>query len=154
MKLCCVDDFWVGNDSVFINDFWVSSSPCGLAISAKYAVPVNQFLFLNSVSPTIIFRCQIVVSASNQFHYRILYCQGICFSLPSCGFHCQTLCRQRINFRCRIVMPAANQFSLLNYVLLANQFLLLNCGVSSELAFIVELWCQQWTSFCCRTLCC
>jgi hypothetical protein len=32
VKLCCVDDFWVGSDSVFINDFWVSCKPYALTI--------------------------------------------------------------------------------------------------------------------------
>jgi hypothetical protein len=37
VKLCCADDFLVGNDSVFINDFWVSYAPFMLTISTLVA---------------------------------------------------------------------------------------------------------------------
>jgi hypothetical protein len=35
MKLCCIDDFLVGSDSVFVNDFWVSRKPYALTISTS-----------------------------------------------------------------------------------------------------------------------
>jgi len=132
-KLCCVKDFWVGSDSIFINNFWVSSSPCGLVIFAPYVFPVNQFPYW------------IMLSAANQF------------SLPNCGINSESIlavvlwCQQRISSRCWIVVLAtnqfllpnlwsqqrisfccwtvvstANQFSLPNYVSATNQFLLSN----------------------------
>jgi len=44
MKLCCVEDFWVGSDSVFVNNFWVSSSLYALAISTDYGV-IGELVF-------------------------------------------------------------------------------------------------------------
>ena len=35
VQMYCVDDFWVGSDSVFINDFLVSSRLYALMISAS-----------------------------------------------------------------------------------------------------------------------
>jgi hypothetical protein len=33
-KLCCVDNFWIGSDLVFVNNFWVSCELCTLMILA------------------------------------------------------------------------------------------------------------------------
>ena len=35
VKLCCVDDLWIGSNSIFINDFWVNCEPCTLMISTS-----------------------------------------------------------------------------------------------------------------------
>jgi len=35
IELGYVDDFWVGSDSVFINDFYINSRTCALIISAS-----------------------------------------------------------------------------------------------------------------------
>jgi hypothetical protein len=35
VKLYCFNDFWIGSDSVFINNFWVSRKLYALMISAS-----------------------------------------------------------------------------------------------------------------------
>jgi hypothetical protein len=79
----CGDDFWVGSDSVFINDFYINSGACALMISVSAA---NQIPLLNCVVSSesvfyaelwcrqrITFRCRIVVPIMIGFAAELWY---------------------------------------------------------------------------------
>ena len=119
--MCCVEDFWVGSDLIFINNFWISNNSCGLVISTPYVFPSESVSLLNC---------------------------GVC---SESIFAAKLWSQQRINSRCWIMVSAMNQFSLPNYggsselIFTAefvesttNQFLLLKYGVSSEPVFATE----------------
>jgi hypothetical protein len=139
IKLGCVDDFWVSNNSVFVNNFWVNNWLSTLTI------------------PSISHRIRIVLmiskSTTNQFHYRILCLQRI-------SSRCLIVCHQRISSCWResvltdklyvtneLVHADENQFSLTNCMSPTNQFSLPNC--SSHYRIV----CHQLIYSHCRIVC-
>ena len=92
----CVDDSWVGSDSVFFNNFYVSNE---LGFVAKLCCP--QWISV---------RCWIVLSPANQVSLsNCVVCNESMFAAKLCFL-------QRIRFCCRIVLSATKKCSLPNCV--------------------------------------
>jgi len=160
----CVDDFWVGNDSISstiyvsaVNQIrWRFQRQLGNCVALRIFESIAT-RFSSTISESAVahvgwwFSPRLVIFAPYVFPRESV-------SLLNCGvssesiFAAELWSQQRINSTCCIMVSATNQFSLSNcgvsnksifvaeFVESAtNQFLLLNCGVSSEPIFATEL---------------
>jgi len=146
VEMCCIDDFWVSNDSVFINSFWFSWSLYALAIYVELGVSSESVFATESwCLQWISFRCRKLLNngicSELDFTVESWCLQQIsfrCRKLPNNGvcsksvFTTELWCLQQISFRSWIVLSTANQFSLLNFNVYSKSFFTAELRVASE----------------------